>query len=335
MKVTLRSRGRHGRTSRTIRVTTNDPRNSNLVLTCEGVVRGAFKGPSPRLRFGRVTRDLGPQTKTVTIHRGDGGPITPEISPIKGHNVAAALREIKAGEQYELDVTIRPPWPNRRMTSSFNIKTGVPEAPEEVVIVTADVVPRVRTVPERFIIPHAPTEDTEVTAQVVWDREGPERVIKAEISDEQLSVRIEDQEGQQTVVVSVPAGYTGPPRAPNVTLTTDDQQMKVVTIRTRYDKRGRQARSAAAISPRPVGKAPQTGRSPSSTAIKLRPHPVDQKPLEPKEATSVSGSEKPTGTKKPPEVKVVKKAGEKPRSSEQSETDKNKQEEKAKKDSDR
>lgn len=327
--MTLRSRGRHGRINKSIRITTNDPRNPKTTLTCEGVIRGAFKGPAPRARFGKIDRDSGPQTKTLAIRRGDGGPITPEIGPIKGGNVTTALREITAGEHYELDVTVSPPWPNRRITTSFNVKTGVAKAPEEAVIVTADVTPRVRTVPNRFTIPQVTSKAKEVAVQVVWDRNAPQRIVKAEVSDRRLSVRIEDEGERQKVVLGVPAGYDGSPRSPQVTLTTDDQHIQVFSVPVRYERPGKSLPAkTASRRVRPTTPS-RPGGDAALTTARTKPQTAKAQ-----EATSAQGSEKASTAKKVHKFKAIQKTRKPASSPKDQKAGEKKMENKDKKDTD-
>ena len=242
----------------------------------------------------------------LTLRRGDAGPIAPELGSIKSQNVSAALREIKAGEHYELDVTLSPPWPNKRITTSLNVKTGVVQVAEETILVTADVVPRVRAVPDRFNIPRLPTKPSESSVSVVWDRNAPQKIVKAEASDERLSVRIEDEGEGQKVVLAVPAGYDSPRRPPHVTLTTDDQEVKVLQVPIRYKRAGKRTSSQRASKPARAGKAAGPQRKAATTATNAPPQPSQTPASAKPEGTAPQGSEKSPSIKTIRQVKPIK-----------------------------
>ncbi|MBU0719132.1 MAG: DUF1573 domain-containing protein, partial [Planctomycetes bacterium] len=152
VSVTLASRGRSGAVQKGIRVTTNDPDNKQITLTCTGNVISAFSGEAPKATFGRIKRDQGPQTKTIRLSAGDAGPIKPEVGTITQEGLTAEIREIDPGKVYDLDVTVGPPWPNGRLIANLDLKTGVAKAPEEKIRIDAQIVPRVQAAPDQFMV---------------------------------------------------------------------------------------------------------------------------------------------------------------------------------------
>lgn len=77
-----------------------------------------------------LSLDAGPQTKTLTIVRGDGGPLDPRLLCFRHSGATAELRVIEPGEHYEIDITFYPPWESGRHSNSIELATGVPEQPE-------------------------------------------------------------------------------------------------------------------------------------------------------------------------------------------------------------
>ena len=104
---------------------------SALLLDCEKYGNGWF------VDFRELSRDAGPQTKSVELRRGDGGPLNPKVLGIEpwprdaqhtqAPSAEAKLRVIESGERYALDITIRPPYDAGRI----RLATGVPEQPED------------------------------------------------------------------------------------------------------------------------------------------------------------------------------------------------------------
>ncbi|MBN2448410.1 MAG: hypothetical protein JXO22_16910, partial [Phycisphaerae bacterium] len=89
------------------------------------------------LNFGQVARDAESVTKTVMIKRGDGGPLNPELVTPSRDGLSAKLTEIQPGEQYELEVTLTPPWPNGTLSTAVLLKTGLKDIVQESVRVFA------------------------------------------------------------------------------------------------------------------------------------------------------------------------------------------------------
>lgn len=135
---------RPGEISRKAKARTNDAAQPEVTLHLKAVhheaLRMAAEGqPSRGVSFDKVPRDAGPQTKTVLLTRGDGGPLRPRVRKITTDeesltppaNVTAELRELEPGERYELDVTVTPPWPEGKewARAKVELETGVAEQP--------------------------------------------------------------------------------------------------------------------------------------------------------------------------------------------------------------
>ena len=188
---------------------------------------------TPRsLTFGQIDRNSEAKHKTVTITRGDGGPIAMELVPFEHKNVKASLREIEPGARYELDVELGPPWPNTTLRTNLTLKTGVPEAPEDIIKVYARIAPRLRASPARFTVPHNVEKERDLRVQLLWSGGDPGKILEVTTSDPQTSVRLEEQGDKQYVLLHVPAGYKPSTRGrPFVTVTTDDPQIPSYRIR--------------------------------------------------------------------------------------------------------
>ena len=78
---------------------------------------------------------------TVTIKRGDAGPLKLEIVGGGKPGIEAFLEEIKAGEEYKLVISLTPPMKPGQLRSWVRIKTGTTEAPEKTVPVYAKIPP--------------------------------------------------------------------------------------------------------------------------------------------------------------------------------------------------
>lgn len=81
--------------------------------------------------MGSFEPDVGPQTKTITITRGDGGPLDLKVLGFHKPGPTAKLRVIEPGQRYELDVTFSRAGPNGRYSNSVELDTGVAEQPRD------------------------------------------------------------------------------------------------------------------------------------------------------------------------------------------------------------
>lgn len=277
-KFTRDTRKLKGPFTKTIRVTTNDPANQNVSLVCTGSVRAPFKVTPNVVSFGQIERTSEALQKTVTITRGDGGPLALELLPVKHANIQASLREIEAGEHYELDVDVIPPWPNRMVQTNLTLKTGVSQAPEQTVRVYARIAPRLRVIPTRFSVPQKIDSERDLRVRLVWSGGDPGKILEVTASDPRTSASFEEAGGQQYVVLHVPKGYTLTPRSrPMVIVKTDDPQAPTLRIQT-YPAR----------TPRTPRATPPTRRTTRSTSPRdagvLKPPvpPTQRKPEPPK-----------------------------------------------------
>jgi hypothetical protein len=210
---------------------------------------------TPRtLNFGTIERDAEVQRKTAKLMRGDGGPLKLELMPIANDNVTASLREIEPGEQYELDVEMRPPWPRGTVRTKVDLKTGVPEAPDYLINVYARMAPRLRANPARFMIPADLDSERDFMVQLVWSGGDPGKILDVTCSDPEMTARYEEQNDGQFVVLHVPAGHTLKRKTrPYVTVKTSDPEAKTSRIQV-YPISARSAarRQAGTLRPRPV-----------------------------------------------------------------------------------
>lgn len=229
VKVSMSTRARRGAFAKAIRVQTNDAQNRSTTLTCKGRALVPFTTNVRIVNFTALSRDGGPQTRTVEITRGDGGPLALELLPIKEPQLSAQLREIEAGERYEMDITLSPPWPTGTFRGGISLATGVSEAPVEMVTVLGRIPPRLKANPPRFSVPNELAEKTEMRARLIWSGNNPGKVLDAVPSDKTLEARVEEKNGVSYIVLVVPADFK-PRGVASVTVMTDDKEAPNIRI---------------------------------------------------------------------------------------------------------
>ena len=85
----------------------------------------------------------------MSFARADGGPLKPDVPSDLPQGLGASIKEIKAGESYELVVTLTPPLKPGRFHTNLQVKTGLPDAPTFAVPVFATIAGPAKTRPPR------------------------------------------------------------------------------------------------------------------------------------------------------------------------------------------
>lgn len=212
-----------------ITVACNDRATPTLSLQGEATVMIATRKQPEVVNFSQIKRDTPEQKQTMTITRGDGGPLKPKISSIGNPQIKAELREIEAGEKYALDVTIAPPWPNGMLQGVIMLDAGVEQAPPETIHVFASVVPRFQAVPAQLMLVAEPKTDADMNARLSWDGE-PGKILAVTTSDPATSAEVTEKDNAQFVVLHVPAGYNPQNKHGNIAIRTNDPIVPVLKI---------------------------------------------------------------------------------------------------------
>lgn len=234
--------------NKVITVTTNDPHNPTVKLTCAGqILEPAVIQPN-RLNFGKISRQTASKKMSVTITKGDGGPITPKIKDAdKLKGIDAKLIEVEKGEKYTLEATLVPPFSGKRVTETLEIETGVADAPVVRLPAFATMQPRVVATPYRIQLPAEPQDGWEGRVKLVWDSEPLPKITDVSVNEPSMAVRTENKNGEQWIVVSLKKDYSPLLTARLVTVTTDDKEnpsirIPVVAQRAAAARRARGAR---------------------------------------------------------------------------------------------
>lgn len=212
-----------------IPVETNDAKMQKTSLNCKAKILVPLNVMPVYANFGQLERDSESQTRTLTITRGDGGPIAPEIVADEQAPYTAALREIVPGEKYELDVTVHQPINMSSLYGAIVLKTGVPEMPEDKINVMARMAPRLRAMPPNIVLRPEAAAGSRHRIMLIWSGEVPGRIVGAESTDPRLEVSVKDEQGRQEVWLTVPEDYT-PAGTKYVTIRTNDRQSPQVRV---------------------------------------------------------------------------------------------------------
>ncbi len=239
-----------GNFTRKITVETNDPSHPSEILICKGRIMEPATLRPKRISFRQVSRKAPAQKKKIVITPGDAGPLKLKLVPVESEFFEAELREIEAGEHYELEVTLKTPLPGKSVRTNLKIETGLEQTPFITIIASATPRPHVVASPRRFSVPAKRQPDWRQTVRLEWDDDAPHKILGATSSDPGLKVKVVEKEGRQEIVLEVAENYEPRPGTKTVTVTTDDTIAPTVRVPV-YISRKRPspaARSATAAS---------------------------------------------------------------------------------------
>ncbi len=211
------------------------------MLTCWGHVRMPIEAEPKHLRLGEIPRDAATQNWTVSLYRGEGGPIHPVVLAGRLKFVDAQICEIEPGEQYDLEITLSPPFPNfpgGKFNDIIYIETGVVESPNIIFRVRGTVRQRLMAVPDRLTFPVDRATEVTKTLRLKWDSGERSDILSAKtnIPDATVTTR-ESTTGAQLVDVTIPAGARPAGRSHLVTITTSDRSVATLSVPISFSKR--------------------------------------------------------------------------------------------------
>lgn len=222
MSVSVATGGGTGRTGRQLVFETNDPSNAQMKVNCSGMVQGAFKNMPSALNFGLIDPDSKEVSQTVSIIRGEGGPIAPKLMHAQLPGLTADIKEVRPGEHYEMTARLTMPLALGNLNGILMLETGVPEAPNEAVRILGTVSKRVQVIPEALRLPAKIRGATNRTAVVLWHGSATSKILSATCTDPKLEASIVIQGRSQEVHLKAPNGYELPSEPPTVVIKTSD-----------------------------------------------------------------------------------------------------------------
>jgi hypothetical protein len=150
--------GMLGEVSKTVAIQSNDPVQPGTVVTLEGVI-WSYVEVHPRIALIKVpARAEGPQSATLQVINRTGGPLKLQAPACTVPQIRTRLREVKAGEEFELVVETVPPLPPGDLQGTIRIPTSSVEAPVIEVPVTVVELPEIVVSPDHMFLPTVPPD---------------------------------------------------------------------------------------------------------------------------------------------------------------------------------
>ncbi|MFQ5462963.1 MAG: hypothetical protein ACE5E5_10095 [Phycisphaerae bacterium] len=191
-------------------------------LVCTGTVKRAIATDKINVNFGAIESNAEPQTGSLLLTRADGGPIHPTIASTLDPAIHANIKELVAGEKYQFDVTVDPPFPYGNFRRAIGINTGVKEAPNMAIQVVARVIPRLSAIPAAMMLRKG--RGQAVNSQVVLKWTGGKRgkILSTECTIPGATVEFKETEKEQRIILTMPASERPPNGSQHILVKTDD-----------------------------------------------------------------------------------------------------------------
>jgi hypothetical protein len=224
------SRKPKGKFTKAINVTSNDANFRATTLNCEAVIKVPYDMEPNIINFGTIERASAGETRTFKIKRGDGGPLNPEIEPVKDANLKLTLKEITAGDEYDLEVQALPPWPASSVEGYINFKTGVPESPDDKIRYYGRMAVRLRAAPNKIAVQPELKEDLKMRVRMIWSGDKPGKVVDVTATDPLITGKFVEDQNEQYVDVLVPKTFKASQKGTFVIVKTDDAEVPELRI---------------------------------------------------------------------------------------------------------
>lgn len=211
---------------------TNDPAHPLQTLTCSGIAEEAVSVRPAIAQFGGIKRNSAEVTRVIKLRSSAAGPISPKVLPIRqrGDSLDAQLCEVIPGEEYDLRVTMAPPWPAGKVQVPVRIDIGVEGAMPLLIYAMATVQERVATNPGNLYFPKEPGEKREQTFSLIWSGGSPGKILDLSSTIAGAELHATEKNGAHRITVTLGPDVVPSAQAHRVTIRTDDPEAGTVVV---------------------------------------------------------------------------------------------------------
>lgn len=226
LNVIVRTAGFNGAVTKTVIVTTNDPKKPNIELRLTGEIIARFKYESRQIfHFGRLQKDA-QQTQTTRIV-SQLEPLTKliEAKVVPPDGFRAELTPREDGKSWDLAVSTVPPLKEGMNQATVEITTDSKEEPVLRLPIYVQVPPRIEVLPMSVQLPDVTTRQQIRTVTLRNNTKKPLEVTDVAVSDPAIKTELKkSQDGTlYTIVLTVPEGAKIPEQGANLTIQTTDE----------------------------------------------------------------------------------------------------------------
>ncbi|MHC5110274.1 MAG: hypothetical protein ACYTHJ_10395 [Planctomycetota bacterium] len=193
------------------------------------------------------------------IYRGNGGPIAPELDFVPTDQVDVKITEVVAGQEYDLDITLSPPWKVGTFRHSIGLRTGVKEAPRRGFMVMGSVLPRIMPAPKYLWLPANIKAGTRAVTTLRWNHGDPGEVLETSCTIPGATITMEPDKSGQKLTLHVPPSKDPFSGGHKLLVKTDDPDVPELEIPINVRRRGKSASRNETI-----------GRNSSKTGVRGR-----------------------------------------------------------------
>jgi len=231
----------HGKYTRSISISSNDPKTPTLRLKLSGENTRYVEVTPPSVYFAPLMGDK-PQERVLKITNNADKPlelklVTPTTRP--GQNqVKFELTEKTAGKAFELRVTSVPPYQPGNFNVTAKLQTNLDAQKTVDVYVRGRVPQRLDVSPNPLFIRESQRGEKRyypATLNFINNSGSPVKLLEASVDDPALETTIrETKPGERYYVrITIPEGYEPKKQGSTLTLKTDDTQTPVITVPVR------------------------------------------------------------------------------------------------------
>ena len=263
---------RIGPAHKMVTLTTNDPSRPSVEIPVEGNIKPLFLGkPTDSIVFPEI-EPTALELRTITLENKYGSPLNLKLR--EGQDFGPfeiTLREIKAGEEYELTAKTKPPL--RLGTNQINVvlETGLEKVPTIGIRVAGNAQPRVVVMPPSLVVSPEHRQVIPQLVRVQYHTNVPLKITEVKVTPNSVKYEImpaEQPAGQGTVAfynirVTLPAFAELPDEGGQLEIFTDDKTAEFQHITVPIVKRSGPPQGAQLNPQLPKPAATQPGPSPS------------------------------------------------------------------------
>ncbi|HKQ48443.1 MAG TPA: redoxin domain-containing protein [Phycisphaerae bacterium] len=210
----------------------NDPITPKVTLTLRGIAKPPIEVSPAMAGFGKISAGQ-PRDMTITLTNHLDEPVKIEMEKIDSDAFAFELTETRHGEEYQLKVSLKPPYDPGRRQAAINLTTDLNFQPNIPIRAMAYLSPRIEIIPNKIEIgPPNPAAETARVLMFANNGETPVHVLEARTDDPAIVVDVTDIKPGRSykITVLLPKGYDPGSKPRVITLHTDDSQQPTVEV---------------------------------------------------------------------------------------------------------
>jgi len=217
--------------TKTVTVTSNDPKDSTVRLSISGTVKQRIKIDPPKGgTFGRIKPNESVK-RTLTLTNNTDSPVELTLMAPTTKTFTAELAEKKPGQVYELLLKTQPPYQDKYNRGQIKLRTNIPEQPVITIPTNVYALAEVEITPEEVIIPKATPSGRKQPVRITFNTDEPYKVLAAKVSNPDIKTAIvETRKNYYTVTLAIPANYLPPVAGDKLTLETDYSKTPDVVV---------------------------------------------------------------------------------------------------------